>query len=715
MQLRIILVLFVFCFSFSIANLKGQDLALVDSLSNRLPKVEQDTERINILNDLAFEWSIHAPLKAVDAAQKALSLSQKIDFKKGEASAYMRFGTIYMHEGDYEKADSFYLIALDKRKLIGSVIDIAGTYNNLGLIQYYNGDDEKAVNYYKQGLTLLEGHPPTQKEAMLCNNIGESYMYLGEYEEAIRYINQGISIREKINDEIGKANSLVNLGIWYNEIDNHPKAIETFEHSLAIFTKKDKKNKIAKCHINLGNVYYEMTEDEKATANFRKALELKEYLEGADIAIIYQTQGEILRSNNQLNDALDAFNNSLKTFSINGNAGDIAAMILRIGTVYYELNQYEEALDHYQRSKSIADTLNNLSLSWEISHELSNVYAKLDQTDLALEYSKRSIELKDSIYENLQEAANYKMNYEEEKSKNALLEKEQVAQVAISQRKSTMITGLIVGGILWTLLTIAIVLAYRFQKKQKDAELEIVSINGEIDTLLQTQQIKTTYAKLAGQDEERKRIGQDLHDRVGGILATVKLYFKDLDEKLDTIQVENKRQFNKATNLLDEAVDEVRKIARNIHSGVLTKIGLKVELENLGKLLNESNRIKVIVNTHGLENRLPTDTAINVYRIIQELVSNVLKHADANKIDIQVSRFQNVLNVIVEDNGKGFDPAQVKKKDNGMGLKNIESRVHELHGSIIIDSLKGRGTSVSFDVPLEESFTDVETQVINHS
>ncbi len=699
MRLCIILVWLVLS-GFPIASLNGQNQIFIDSLINVREKTKNAIEKVKISNELAFQWKLSNPQKAIQQAEEALSIAKSINYQSGESTAYVVLGLIQMYESNYTKADSFLLLALDLRIQLGIKSDIAGTYNNLGISQYDQGNDSKAVFFFKEGLKTLEGEPLSKTEAMLCNNIADSYIYLGDYKSAIGYISQSISIREQLNDRHGKARSLLNLGYWYLKIENVEKAIENSKEALTIFESFNDSTYIAKSCINLGDIYFQIGEYKTSTQFFDKAVSLQKYLEIEDVATLYQNLGNLLEKTKDLSGAMEAFNTSMDIYNKNGFFDEVAKVKLTIGSIYFDRSEYQISLKHLQDSQEIADESEDLSLKMQIAQMLSEAYTKTNQTELALKYSRRYNRLKDSISSSLQMAMNYKIDLEEAKAKNAILEKENASQLAATERKNLINISLITGIILWTFLSIAIIIAYKNQRKRRVAELKVINKNNEIDTLLKEQQLKTTYAKLAGQDEERKRIGQDLHDRIGGILSTVKLYLKGFDEKLDAIQSENKQQFTKANDLLDEAVVEVRKIAKNIHSGILTKFGLKAELENLAEMLNNSNRIQVKVVTHGLEKRLPVEMAIKIYRIIQELVSNVLKHAGASKITIQVNEFKDVLNVVVEDNGIGFDPEKIKDK-GGMGLKNIESRVYDLHGTIIIDSGRGNGASVAIDVPIE--------------
>jgi len=204
---------------------------------------------------------------------------------------------------------------------------------------------------------------------------------------------------------------------------------------------------------------------------------------------------------------------------------------------------------------------------------------------------------------------------------------------------------------------------------------------------------------MLGQEEERKRISRDLHDRLGSMLAMVKNHFKSVEEDIDHLKTSNVNLYQKANKLLDEACHEVRKISQDIASGTLTKFGLTASMEDLRNTLEESKQIDVEFISHGFKDRLTLDYEINIYRIFQELISNVLKHSEASELSMQILKSKEIVNIIVEDNGIGFNH---ESQIDGMGLKNVEARVLGLQGEMKIDSKINQGTTVTIDIPIKE-------------
>ena len=221
----------------------------------------------------------------------------------------------------------------------------------------------------------------------------------------------------------------------------------------------------------------------------------------------------------------------------------------------------------------------------------------------------------------------------------------------------------------------------------------------EKEQLIHEQELKSISAMLEGQETERKRIASDLHDRLGSMLSTVKLYFGLIEEQIDMQEEKNKEQYNKANFLLDEACEEVRKISHNLVSGELASFGLVSALTQMKSTIEDSGLIKINFFSFGMDARLGSAVEIALYTVVQELVNNILKHSKATEVTIQLNKVDNNLNIVVEDNGVGFDVVSARSKD-GMGLKNQEIRIDKLNGSISIDSAKGKGTTTIIDIPV---------------
>ena len=187
------------------------------------------------------------------------------------------------------------------------------------------------------------------------------------------------------------------------------------------------------------------------------------------------------------------------------------------------------------------------------------------------------------------------------------------------------------------------------------------------------------------------------------MISTVLLYFKALEPFVSKQAEEPQKKYSTVNDLLRQAATEIRRITHDLGNSILIEFGLKKQVEAMARTITDSGQLEVHVNTYGFKERLDSLTEARVYRIIQELANNTIKHAQARTLLIQLNRFKAVLNILVEDDGKGFDPNQ-KSSGAGMGLNSIRALLRDLNGILNIDSQLQRGTTISIDIPIPEIF-----------
>ncbi len=207
----------------------------------------------------------------------------------------------------------------------------------------------------------------------------------------------------------------------------------------------------------------------------------------------------------------------------------------------------------------------------------------------------------------------------------------------------------------------------------------------------------TLDAMIAGQESERKRISEDLHDNLGSSLTTIKLFFENL--KSQNKDPETKDIFNKTEVLLAETYEKVRTMSHARGNGLLASRGLIPAVQELAQRINSSNKIDFEVHHFGLDQRLENSVELTLFRILQELTTNIVKHSGANEASINITSHTDSINIMVEDNGRGFSASPLPRK-SGMGLSSIEKRVENMEGTFVVDSTLGRGTTITMDIPL---------------
>jgi signal transduction histidine kinase len=203
---------------------------------------------------------------------------------------------------------------------------------------------------------------------------------------------------------------------------------------------------------------------------------------------------------------------------------------------------------------------------------------------------------------------------------------------------------------------------------------------------------------ISGQDVERKRIAQDLHDGLGALLSTVQMHFSSIENEIKRIH--RLDIYDTANKLLDEACQEVRKISHNMMPGTLLKFGLVPAIQDICDKIQNTNQIKIEFNTMNVDDmRLEEHVEITIFRLIQEGLNNIVKHAGATDVIIQLLKDDNELHLVIEDNGIGFD-VDTAWENGGMGVRNLESRIQYLNGKLEIRSYIGEGTTLTIYIPV---------------
>jgi signal transduction histidine kinase len=235
-----------------------------------------------------------------------------------------------------------------------------------------------------------------------------------------------------------------------------------------------------------------------------------------------------------------------------------------------------------------------------------------------------------------------------------------------------------------------------FRKRKVIAQQEIEIRENKIDELIMKKEVENMSSLLKGQNSERRRISQELHDRLGSILFTAKLYHGNTLIENEASKSEKDKDAGKLTALLDDAVQEVRRISHDLYDGSLANFDYTVALNQLIEAIEESDDLRVNLNTEGDIQNLSEEIQYELYAITQELLSNTLKHAKATTVEIEI-RNEDELIFHYHDNGNGFNS---KKSFSGIGLKNIENRVKKFDGKLTLESASDKGTFYFITIPL---------------
>jgi signal transduction histidine kinase len=334
-------------------------------------------------------------------------------------------------------------------------------------------------------------------------------------------------------------------------------------------------------------------------------------------------------------------------------------------------------------------------------HYLALAYAAVDSLKPAFKYAIRYGELTDSTLSRDRTAAVQRLalQFDARQKFRAIknLEQENAAVQSKVQQQSLLAASLAVGLAAVLLAMFFIIRDYRHRlHTNRVISRQTEEINAQKIRELEDQfKIETMQSMLVGQESERQRIAHDLHDSLGGLLAAAKLQVENLPAKFP--ELAHDKDVLKIKSLLDDTVTETRQIARNLQPHSLVQFGLVNALQDLIGRVNSKNAPVVTLQCFGEVSGMSQDTALNCYRVVQELLQNSLKHAQASEILVQLTRAGNELAILVEDDGIGFDPKTIQK---GMGTGSVAQRVQFMKGELSVQTAPGQGTSTLFTIPV---------------
>jgi len=342
-----------------------------------------------------------------------------------------------------------------------------------------------------------------------------------------------------------------------------------------------------------------------------------------------------------------------------------------------ETNQAILLLD--ETIKTIPNNLNKQSAL----QLLSKAYSKKGDDAKALSTLNEMMVLKDSLIkiETTQTLDALRAGYEADKQ-----EKELALQKAKINQQQVIILAISI----CSLLSLGLVFLYFSRKKN--------ALKNEMATAILKEKNNAAMAILAAEEKERKRIASDLHDGIGQMMSAVKMNLSSLAYKLTSLTPQEAALLEKTMALTDESCKEVRTVSHNMMPNALLKSGLSSAIKTFVDKIDHK-KLKVNLHSEGLDNRLPDTVEIVLYRVIQETVNNVIKHAKANQLDIAIIKDVDGLSCTIEDNGIGFN-FNDKNLTEGIGLKNIQARITYLQGTVEWDAVPNKGTLVSIHIPM---------------
>ncbi len=597
----------------------------------------------------------------------------------------------YVENNNLEEAKNYYVQAKLLSEKLNYTLGLLKYYSNYTAIMNMQSRFDSSLLLNRQGLQLAIDFGKEERYIVsMQQNLSVSYSYLNDYENALKYLLPSIDYSKKTNNDAMLSTTYDNIGIIYRGTKQYDKALEYHKKALDIARKADNRYTVASVLSNLGSVYTELRKYDSAIVVMNESLligkkENYDYI----ISTLTGNMGNVLIKQGKY-DSLNYY--CTEGLRLSEKLGDSLSMVN---------NMYGLALNaffnkDYTKSRELATTgfamaqQRNFAepshLFADILSELALVKGDLKNYDY---YNRLSIEFAEKYFN---EQMQKNVQVLDKKFDTEKKEKQLIIQQATIVQKNTL-NYILIGSTI-ALLLISLLTYRTYAQKRKLQERKIAELEKE-------KLLSATQSLLKGQEDERSRMAKDLHDGLGGMLSGVKLQLGAMKGNL-ILSEEHGRTFNNALGKLDESISEMRRVAHNMMPEALMKLGLQQALQDYCDGLSQSQPFKINGEFYGLEKRMESSVEIVVYRIVQELLNNAVKHSNATAILVQVMKHDNNLTITVEDNGKGFNKDEVLLM-KGTGLKNIQSRVDYLKGQLDIQSTPGKGTSVHIDCIIENN------------
>ena len=643
----LILVLFIICL-LDAKELPAQQV-LVDSIEKELLKNLPDTTRALSMMRLAVDYEVVDTTKAYKAYRDAIEFA-------GKKKLYYHLGRIYQNQ-------SF---------LFNSSLKYTDCRSSL---------DTAVMNYQKSD------HPNAKLwEANAYGDIANVLKLQNETQQSVEYQLKCISLFEKL----GLPDKLVirycNLSSLFGDLDEYDKSVEYADKALVVSRKTKSKLSLFMSYMSLAHALTRQEKNNEAKINLDSARVYADENSNIDILVTYYLiSAQVFRKINQFDSAQFYFQKCYNVSEKYNYGYGKAESLLQMGAVSILQKKYNEAERYLLPGIKQAEEIHYFNMLNEGYKYLSDVYAVTGRYKQAYEYFQKYKGINDSAVslESKKFVSQLEKKYESEKKDN------QIKLQRMEIQRKGILNYILIGGAV-TLLLISL-LSYRtYRQKQKLQQQRIV----ELETL---QQLTATEAVLKGEEQERTRLAKDLHDGLGGMLSGIKYSLTTMKGNL-IMTPENTQAFERSMDMLDSSIKEMRRVAHNMMPEALVKFGLDTALKDFCNEINQTGALKVNYQSIGFDG-ITTEqtTAITIYRIIQELVNNAMKHASAKNVIVQISNSAGQISITVEDDGNGFDTA-VLNHARGIGWSNIQNRVEFLKGQLDINSEPGKGTSVHIEI-----------------
>lgn len=579
---------------------------------------------------------------------------------------------------NYEGALDMARLGFDKAQKLKDKNQIA--YGYFYQARYYDklGPYNESVILYMKALAIFKALDNTAQVSRCYYKLGFNHFKLADYDLGLDYYFKSLKLDEERNYKPGIALTLERIGKLYLNTGDFYKARESFERAL--------------------NIFIELKDDYRMLMN------------ESCIAVTYQKEAMRYDNDSLFYKAIDLYKVLLPKSS-KKSPETHATLLQNIGSSYRFLKQYDKSLEYLIKSLPIQVELGLHKDSAHTCNDIAETYLDMNQLSKAKKYALKAVnfargyalqqeryayyvlylieektqnfesslvnykkyqKLQDSIFslEKTNKINDLRIKYESDKQRLKI--ENQESNIALLDAKNSVKNQWLIFGSLGLL---SVFLLFTISKSKNNAKKE------------KKQQEKFSQNLMESQEMERTRIAKELHDSVGQKLTLIKR------KSQNTKQIE-------LTNLTNDALEEVRSISRGLYPALLKELGLSRSLTQLVNEYDEQTELFYTMDIDIIDSYFTETASLNFYRLIQECLTNIVKHAKAKSVTVSIKKEKNSVIAFIADNGKGFD-LEDSKKQNSLGLKTIFERIKILEGKLSIDSKLNTGTNFILTIPVK--------------
>ena len=673
----------------------------IDSLLLHIEKMSADTQKVKQLFQLclSLNWN-NLPPKLNQLAHEAMLISEREKFTKGKGLTLYIMGFTYYGQRNYQKALDTITHALNILESIQDITNSGHCHFLMAHINYDMGNYPLVIVHSEASLAKWTHSGYNALNGVCNNDMALAYIRMGKFNKAVEHSLKAYQACKAISDKQGMAQSLQIMGSSFYYFKDYENAFKNIKAASLLNIELKDSFAFARNNNMLGEIYLEQNNLPEAMKLFRQSFDTYSH-PGAppwgvpwgysNIGSVYEETADSLLNHGRKEDATENYSEALKNYqqslqgfqAIKDPAGSVEQMML-LGRTYFKINNILLAKKYLTRSLALALQIGEKRHLISSYLYLSKVDSAENNIKLAYTHYKLYLLYRDSVYnqQSFQSLLAYKAQEDAEKKDNeiALLETENKLQKALSEKKSQsrnfayVLTGL--------LFISSVYVFYRYRRRKK-MEME--------------------QAKL----KDRLMISRGLHDDMGSTLSSISVYSKVAQVKSEE---NNKDELNdvleKISMASSEMVAEMNDTVWAINPGNDNMEKIIWRMESFAKPLIAARNIhfsfqynKEIYSVHlEMENRK------NFYLVFKEAVNNAIKYSGAAELKVELTQSNNHLELLVKDDGVGFNVEQEMKEPSpslsGNGLRNMQMRSKEMKGELQINSIPGEGTKIKLSIPI---------------